>query len=65
MPAPTICTPLNVEVTKQGVMKLITELKLGKSPGPDQITKKILFQDLQLTSEIIASLFNLSIQNDE
>jgi hypothetical protein len=54
--------PPNFEVTKQGVLKLISELKSGKSPGPDQITKKILSLDPHLTSEILPSLFNLSIQ---
>jgi hypothetical protein len=55
----------SVEITNQCVMKLITELKLGKSSRPDQIAEQILYLDLEQVSHIVLlcrSIFNLSVQ---
>jgi hypothetical protein len=51
------------QITKEGVMRLISDLKPGKSAGPDRITKRILCLDLELVSDILSCIFNLSIKS--
>ena len=47
-----------IEANKQGVLKLILNLKSVKAPGPDQTTKEMLVLDAEGCAEILADISN-------
>jgi hypothetical protein len=50
-----------IVVTKNGVLKLLQDLKRGKGCGPDQISKQMMVLDIHMCAEILTVIFNHSI----
>lgn len=48
-------------ITVNGVLKLLKDLKKGKAPGPDQITRNDLCLDINATASILCTIFNYSV----
>ena len=55
----------SIEVTTDGVIKLLNSLKSGKSPGPDALRKEDLTIDPIMTAKCLAAIFNASLRNSE
>merc|ERR1711867_303632 len=52
------------DITKEEIIKSVTELKSNASPGYDEITPKLLKLTLPLISEVLLDIFNSSFRND-
>lgn len=56
-------TPCPINITTGGVLKLLGDLKNGKSPDPDGIPKEDLLIDPAMTASRLTSIFNASLSN--
>ena len=50
-----------IQISPEGVLKLIHDMKNGKSPGPDSIRKEDLLIDPLLISRCLSHIFNVSL----
>lgn len=50
-----------IQISNDGVLKLLKGLKRGKAPGPDNLRKEDLCLDPVVTSKILASIFQYSL----
>lgn len=50
-----------IQVTSDGVLKLLNTLKRGKAPGPDKFRKEDLCLEPEIISKILASIFQYSL----
>lgn len=50
-----------VDITTEGITNLINKLKISSSPGPDNITVKILKTTTAISSQILRIIFTQSI----
>ena len=55
----------SLEVTTNGVIKLLNCIKSGKSPGSDALRKEDLTIDPIWTAKCFAAIFNASLRNSE
>ena len=55
----------SIEVTTDGVIKLLNCLKSGKFPGPDALRKEDLTIDPIMTAKCLTAIFNASLKNSE
>jgi len=53
------------EIHKEGIIKLVKDLKPGKAPGPDAIRRDDLLIDVNLTSQCLTHIFNKSLQTSK
>lgn len=58
-------SPQLIEISVEGIHKLLTNLKNGKSPGPDEIRKEDLTIDPIMTAKCLAAIFKASLSNSE
>ena len=54
-----------ITITSEGVRKLLIGLKTGKAPGPDQLRKEDLSLDVVVTSQILALIFQHSLNTGQ
>lgn len=55
-------TPIHkINIVTEGIINLIKKLQYGKAPGPDGITKSQLTPDVNTTADILASIFQYSV----
>ena len=53
---------MNVDISKESVYKKLANLETGKSPGPDEIHGKLLFELRDQIAEPLANLFQSSFK---
>ena len=54
-----------IEITTEGVFKLVTALKNGKAPGPDEIRKEDLAIDPLMTARCLTYIFRASLTSSK
>ena len=62
---PPVTDEKPINVTEEGVLRLLQSLKTGKAPGPDNLTKEHLCLDKINTARILVSIFNYSLRTGE
>ena len=55
----------NIEITENGVFKLLNSLKVHKAAGPDKITARVLKQLAPVISPILTIIFKRSYETGE
>ena len=53
---------LELEITKESVLKILNKLKISKSPGPDALHPRILFEIRDEICEPLSIIFNTSLR---
>ena len=55
----------NIEITENGVLKLLNSLKVHKAAGPDKITARVLKQLASVISPILTTIYKRSYETGE
>ena len=56
---------LNLEITEQDLTKKLEKLKIDKSPGPDQLYPRVLYEVRNVIARPLRTLFNRSLDTGE